>query len=79
MKLICSKPYPVPKLDKQMFKKEVEFLVLLVVLENSNDSEWGNPLFAQPKHKTNLAYFLSEFRNLNKQLKHKLYPMPKIN
>ena len=44
-----------------------------------NDSEWGAPSFAQPKTKTNRLRFLSDYRNLNKQLKPKLYPMLKIN
>ena len=34
-----------------MFKKEVESLVLLGVLGVENDSEWGDPSFAQPKPK----------------------------
>ena len=62
-----------------MFKKEVERLFLLVALEVENDSEWGSPSFAQPQPKSNLVRFLSDFRNLNKQLKRKPYPMPKIN
>ena len=62
-----------------MFKKEVERLVLLRILEVSNDSEWGAPSFAQPKPKSNRVHFLSDFRNLNKQLNRKPYPMTKIN
>ena len=76
---MCSRPYLVPKVHKYMFKKEVESLVLLGVLEVENDSEWGAPYFAQPKNKSNRVRFLSDFRNLNKQLKRKPYPMPKIN
>ena len=62
-----------------MFKKEVERLILLGVIEIANDSEWGGPSFAQPKNKSNLVLFLSDFINLNKQLKQKPYPVPKIN
>ena len=36
-KPICSRPYTVPKLHKEMLKKEVERLVLLGVLEVEND------------------------------------------
>ena len=61
-----------------MFRKEVEILVSLGVHEESNDSEWGAPLFSQPKAKTNRVRFLSDFWNLNRQLKHKPYPIPKI-
>ena len=62
-----------------MFKKEVECLVLLGVLKIPNDSEWGAPPFARPKPKSNRVRFLSDFRNINKQLKRKLYTMPKTN
>ena len=61
-----------------MFKKEAERLVLLGVLDVSNVSEWEDPSFAQIKPKSNRVRFLSYFRNLNKQLKQKPYPMPKI-
>ena len=53
-------------------------LALLGVLGVANNCEWGSPSFAQPKPKSNRLHFLSNFRNLNKQLKRKLYPMPKI-
>ena len=72
-------PYPVPKVHKEFFKMEVERLVLLGVLEIANDSEWVAPSFVQHKHKSNRVRFLSEFRNLNKQLNRKTYPMPNIN
>ena len=52
-----------------MLKKQVEHLVLLGVLEVANDSEWGDPSFAQSKPKPNQVRFLSDFRNLNKKLK----------
>ena len=60
-------PYPVPKVQKEMFKQEVEYLVILVFLELANDSEWVAPSFAKPKPKSNQVHFLSEFRNLNKK------------
>ena len=62
-----------------MFKKDVERLVILGVLGVANDSEWGAPYFAQTKPKSNRVRFLSDFSNLNKQLKQKPYPIPKIN
>ena len=54
-----------------MFKQEVEHLVVLGVLELVNDSEWVAPSFVKPKPKSNQVHFLSEFRNINKQLKQK--------
>ena len=49
-----------------MSNKELECLVKLVLIENSNDSEWRDPYFAQPKPKTNQVSFLSDFIYLNK-------------
>ena len=63
---VFSQPYPVPKAHEKFFKKEVDSLVLLGVLYVTNNSEWGAPSFAQPKHKSNRVRFLSDFINLNK-------------
>ena len=79
MKLIRSRPYSLPKVNEEVFKKEVGRLVILGAIERSNDSEWGAPSFAQPTPKTNRVHFLSVFRNLNIQLKFKPFTMPKIN
>ena len=50
-KSVCSGPYLLPKVHKVMFRKEVERLASLGVLEEANDSEWGAPSFSQPKAK----------------------------
>ena len=47
--LICSIPYQVLKVQKEISKKEVERLVLIGFLELAYDSEWGSPSFEQPK------------------------------
>ena len=78
-KPIYLQSYPVQKVHDDIFKKGVERLVLLGILEVANDSEWVSPYFAQPKPKSERLSFLSDFRNLNKQLKRETYPMPKIN
>ena len=44
-----------------------------------NYSEWGEPPFEQTKPKSILVRFLSNFMDINKQLKLKPYLMPKIN
>ena len=79
LKPFCSRPYPVLRVHEAMFRKEVEILVNLGVLEEANDSKWGAPSFAKPKEKRNRVRFLSDFRNLNSQLKRKPYTMPKIH
>ena len=75
---VCSQPCPVPRVHEGTFRKKVQILVKLGVLKVANDSEWGVPSFAHPREKTNQIRFLSDFRNLNRQLKRKPYPMPKI-
>ena len=75
---VCSRPYPVTKVHKSLFIKEVKRLTIFGVLKEANDSEWGAPYFAQTKGKTNRVIFLSDFRSLNRQLKRMPYPMPKI-
>ena len=77
-KPLCSQPYTVPKLHKTTFKKEFERLVSLGVLKEANDPKWGARSFDQPKAKTNCVRLLSDFRNLNRKLKRKTYPMPEI-
>ena len=74
-KLIFSIPHTVPKVYTYMFKKQVGNLVLLGVLERSNDSEWVAPSFAKLKSKTNQVLFLSYFINLNIKLKRKTDPI----
>ena len=48
---VYLRTYPVPRVHEVMFRNEVEILVKLGVLKESNDSEWGAPSFAQPKAK----------------------------
>ena len=69
----------ITKVTRGNVQKESGSLVLLGILELVNDSEWGAPYFAQPTHKSNLVIFISDFRNINKQLKWKPYPMLKTN
>ena len=50
---VCLRPYPVPRFNEAMFRKESDIIVKLGVLEKENDSEWGSLSFAQPKAKMN--------------------------
>ena len=52
-----------------MLKKEVERLVILGLLDVQNDSDVGAPYFAKIKPKSNQLHLLSNFRNINKELK----------
>ena len=46
---VFSRPYPIPIVHKEMFRKEVNILVSIDVLDHPNDSEWGSLSFSQPK------------------------------
>ena len=70
--------YPVPHLYKQTFKKVLERLVSIGVLEKVQESEWGSPTFIIPK-KDGRVRFISDFRRLNQKLKRKPYPLPRIS
>ena len=78
VKPVCSRPYPVPMVHKVVLKKEVKVIVILVVLEHANYSKRVAPYLVQPKSKTYCVLFLSDFQTLNRQLKRKSYPMPKM-
>ena len=69
----------ITKFTLRKFNVEVKLLVLMGVFEESNDSKWPAPSFAQTNPKINQVHFPSYLINLNEQLKHKPYPIPKIN
>ena len=52
--------YPIPHLYKKVFKKELDRLEKLGVLEKVQQSEWGTPTFIIPK-KDKRIRFISDF------------------
>ena len=70
--------FPVPHLYKKAFKKELDRLESLGVLEKVQQSEWGSPTFIIPK-KDMRVRFISDFRKLNQKIKRKPYPLPRIS
>ncbi len=70
--------FPVPKIHKNTFIKEVDRLGKLGVLEWQPASEWASPLFIMPK-KNRTVCFLSDFWEANKRLIRKPFPIPKIS
>ena len=52
VKPICLRPYPIPKVHEENFKKDVECLVLLEILAVANNTKWGAPPSAQPEPKS---------------------------
>ena len=72
-----TRAYPIPKAYEQTLKMEVKRLCELNVLKRINRSEWGSPTFIIPK-KDGSVRFISDFRELNKLIKRKPFPLPKI-
>jgi hypothetical protein len=70
--------FPVPKVHKEIIIKEVERLCQLGVLEKQPASEWATPSFIIPKIDKTVC-FLSDFREVNKMLVRKPFPIPKIS
>jgi hypothetical protein len=59
-------------------KKEIDRLCQIGVLEKNSDSEWGCGAFIRPK-KTGDVRVCTDFRELNKHIKRKAFPIPKIS
>ena len=64
-----------------MVKTEVRRLITVDVLKNLNhteDSPWVAPSFHQIK-KTGNPHFFADFREVNKCIQRKPFPLPRIN
>ena len=72
-----AKAYPVPIVHHKIFYEELQRLVAVGVLERCGQSEWASPTFIIPK-KDGRVRWVSDFRKVNKKLKRRIYPIPKI-
>jgi hypothetical protein len=72
-----ARAYPIPHKYVDTLKLEVERLCDIGVLKKVNRSKWAAPTFIVPK-KDGSVQFISNFRKLNKRIKRKPYPIPKI-
>ena len=73
-----SRPYPVPHSQEQKLRDEVQRLCDFKVLRKVNRSEWACPMFTILKPDSSLRS-LADLRELNKRIKRKPFPLPKIN
>ena len=78
MKPYHDKPFTVPQILMDSLKREVIIIVELGVLVCQPESEWGLPKFIIPK-KNMKVRFVSDVRELNKQLKLKPFKITKIS
>ena len=72
------RPYPVPQHHRQVFKDELKRLCDEGVLSKTGASAWLSPTFLIPK-KDGRVRWISDFRQLNKLIKRKVYNLPKIS
>jgi hypothetical protein len=78
MKPYHGRPYPIPHKHKAVLMKENKRLYNIVVLEWQPSLQWASPIFITPK-KDSTVRTISDFRELNKCIVRKPYPIPKIN
>ena len=72
-----SPPYRIPQAHMKALRKEIDRLVQLGVLSPVKEAEWASPTFCIPK-KDQTIRLLHDFRRVNKMIKRKPFPLPRI-
>ena len=71
-----AKPFPIPKTYKPTLKNELDRFIKKGVLHKINNIHCEAHTFIIPK-KNGTVRFISDFRELNKTIKTKPFPIPK--
>ncbi len=77
-KPLHGRPYPIPKVHKATLMKEIDRLVSIGVMRSQPYLQWASPSFIIPK-KDFTVRTITDFRELNKKIVRKPYPIPKIS
>ena len=72
-----SKAYTVPHVQLPFYKEELDHLQKMGVLKQTGESEWAAGSFTTLK-KDGRVRWVSDFRELNKYIQRKVYPLPGI-
>jgi hypothetical protein len=72
-----GRPYLIPKIHKATLMKEIHCLVVIEVLKWQLSCKWASHSFIIPK-KDQTVCTISDFKELNKRIVRKPYPIPKI-
>ncbi len=73
-----GRPYPIPQIHKATLMKEINRLESIGVLKRQSSSQWASPTFMIPK-KDITVRTITNFRELNKRIVRRPYPIPKIS
>ena len=76
----CGRPIRIPHIHSETLKKEAQRLVdigVLEVVDGTNAGPWCAPSFIVPK-KDGRVRFITDYRELNKSIRRKPWPMPHI-
>jgi hypothetical protein len=71
-----GRPYPIAQIHKATLMKEINRLGGIGVLKRQSSSQWASPTFIIPK-KDMTVRTITDFRELNKWIVRKPYPIPK--
>ena len=76
-KNIHYKYYPVPRINKEIFCKYLQYLVKIGVLTPVRQSQCGTLVFIIPKKEVTVR-FITDYRRLNQKLVRNFYPLHRI-